>query len=1135
MMPHRSHRTGYWQAQGLVELALSRFHAAGEKHQPERQRRAFFRLANFHGRTLRVLNSAFHHQDEPLVQAALHNFQALHRGMMQMHRAAPHVVPLPLALSTHSRSEFVRDLIMRVLAETPTALDAAAIHARATELLLLGSVHLEHVLEQLQALVHTQHVLEEAGGYVRTPRLYDELDKDVAGLRALIGRTFFERFAAYGYDSLGAVEEQASALRADFAELTGMIEPVTVEHFLDTVYVLLDTSVIASAIWRHRDLLHSAYPRPYQRAAYSAFRREDYHSLVVDAPTGSGKTLIGMLCIQDWLRTLDRGQSILVLVPTSNYQQQWFAELCYHEIGLRLAPEVVFSGSPADYARYLELTGARPAVLIMTYSALAQLGSPVGKGGFDAHSVEMFLQQANVHQVILDEVHKVAEKMDSVTTAITRLLVQWQQDTSLRGLIGFSGTARAYRRRLDALGLTLCYSVPIDDLVAAGFVAPFAELGVPSAFSAREQRVRALLSAYKDALQDYFTLLGPATLRTWFGDIPLTTRMDVGHHVLGMYRGRSDWQNALESRFRVWRDGDPNMLKFTEARMVSIIQVANGWSDRDLAAHAGADVEEFRTLVDRAQAIRRELQTLVYLPKTLARLQLAGFAERVDAAQLRALPTTDLPLSAQPDAAKDLLATTLVGLYDGVSDWYLRTGEGRVATIKAVVEAERATRAVSGVIVFDRGRHLDWRHGVDVPGYEGVAGLFSELLGDPRFTVMAALSNEMYFTYDPAQPVTVRIADFVRTTLMEGDVAQAMFALFVAGLDVPERAVAQIRQDFFARLSTFTGTLEQMHAVRLGAFNAKVLRPLQRTVRRLDLGLTGERLLARLDRRNADLKRLVIAYFDYSLLAVHFREAHLAEVEQVSGARHRFQVVTMPNGARRKQLMYDLTARIVDAEELPVNFVIVSDWARTGWNVIRPNLLIDATATRNVTAWQQLRGRAIRAWPTWTNDCYRLLSVLLGHHLVTGVEAEPDQDGDLDDALRALLAEIATPAATAHLLADGVHSLPQGERTDLAVALLERRNKVTHIYELVKATGSTAQITFNRTERRWERRDGVAAKHRREVAVNPFTGEKSMDEAHAPLVYAADPRTDVPAALQQTLASMLKGTDDVIVSGWLGI
>ncbi len=1122
----------YWQAQGLVETVLSRFYAAGETNRPDRQRSAFYRLANFHGRTLRVLNSGLHKQDEPLVQATLLNLQTLHRGMLEMHRAAPHTVPLPIAFSTHSRGEFVRDLIMRVLAETPPALDIPAIHERANRLDLLGKVTAEDVTAHLQELAQALHVAREGDGFVRTPRPYIELDKDVAGLRALIGRTFFARFAAKGYDSLGAIEEQIPAFRTDFAELTGLTDPVTTEHFLETVYVLLDTSVTANKVWRHRDLLHSTYPRPYQRAAYSAFRRGDYHSLIIEAPTGSGKTLIGMLCIQDWLRTLDKGQSILVLVPTSNYQQQWLDQLCYSPHGLQLAPEVVFSGTPQDYARYEELTGGRPAVLILTYSALAQVGSPLGKGGFDAQSIERFLQQADVQHVILDEVHKVAEASDSVTADIVRLFASWQRDTSLRSLIGFSGTVQTYSQRLAALGLTLCYSVPIDELVAAGYVAPFAELGVATAFSQRERRARDLLSAYKKVIQEYGALLGPARLRQWFGALPAAERNFLAHDVLGMYRGRSDWEEALAARFEGWIEGDPEELKLTEAHMISILQLANGWSDRALAQQADVAPGVFRELVQRLNAVREELQTLVYAPKTLKRLARTGFAETLPVADLRALPQAGLPASAQPDAAKDLLATSIVGLYDGISDWYLRTGEGRVATVKAIVEAERAARPVSGIIVFDRGRHLDWRHGLSVPGYEGVAGLFGELLGDVRFTVMAALSNEMYLTYDPQDPVTQRIAAFIHTRLMNGDVAQAIFNLLVAGLDLDPELQAKLQDRFFTDLTAFTDTLEEMHAAQPSAFNRKVLRPLRRVVTGLKLGLPGERLLARTDRRNADLKRLLQTYFDYGLLATHFRDARVAEVEQVSGMRRAYQVVTMPGGARRKQLMYDLTARIVDADEVPINFVIVSGWARTGWNVIRPNVLIDATATRDATAWQQLRGRAIRAWPTWDNDCYRLLSVLVGHQLLTGVETGPEEE-ELDRALLDLLEEIATPDQIDRLAGQGVCALSEEERQGLAVALMTSRNKVTHIYELIKATGSTSQVVYDRVAKRWERREAIAAKHEQEVAVNPFTGEKSVGVANAPLVYARSPRSDSPIDLQRHLTKVLSGCDPVIVAGWL--
>ena len=70
--------------------------------------------------------------------------------------------------------------------------------------------------------------------------------------------------------------------------------------------------------------------------------------------------MIGMLCIQDWLRTLRPGQSILVLVPTSNYQQQWIGELCFNRIGLRLPPELVFSGTPGQLERFKRRTGQPP-------------------------------------------------------------------------------------------------------------------------------------------------------------------------------------------------------------------------------------------------------------------------------------------------------------------------------------------------------------------------------------------------------------------------------------------------------------------------------------------------------------------------------------------------------------------------------------------------------------------------------------------------------------------------------------------------------------------------------------------------------------------------------------------------------
>jgi hypothetical protein len=76
-------------------------------------------------------------------------------------------------------------------------------------------------------------------------------------------------------------------------------------------------------------------------------------------------------------------------------------------------------------------------------------------------------------------------------------------------------------------------------------------------------------------------------------------------------------------------------------------------------------------------------------------------------------------------------------------------------------------------------------------------------------------------------------------------------------------------------------------------------------------------------------------------------------------------------------------------------------------------------------------------------------------------------------------------------------------------------------------------VQYDRTARMWQRKENIALKHEYEVAVDPVSGEKLAGAGHAPLVYADDPRVDVPAALQQRLAEVIDGSDDRIVSGWL--
>jgi hypothetical protein len=139
----------------------------------------------------------------------------------------------------------------------------------------------------------------------------------------------------------------------------------------------------------------------------------------------------------------------------------------------------------------------------------------------------------------------------------------------------------------------------------------------------------------------------------------------------------------------------------------------------------------------------------------------------------------------------------------------------------------------------------------------------------------------------------------------------------------------------------------------------------------------------------------------------------------------------------------------------------------------------------------------------------------------------------LDERLWKLLNEVASPELRERIAAKGIVELSDAERTTLAIALMRRYNKVTHIYELVKAYGTTSQVEFERPEKIWRRRENITAKHDHELAVNIFDGRKQTGEGHAPLLYADDPRTDIPAALQKYLQEVIKDRDAMIVAGWL--
>src|SRR4051812_8950336 len=172
--PEVSRGTGraYWQAQAIAEVALGEFALAAEQRDRAAQRRAFYLLAGFYGRTRRIVRSALAGGKESLAQAALRNLVVLHRPLTQMHRTAPDTVPLALLLDRRARDDLARDLVVRVLGESPAPLPAATVVARVNELDALGPIAPGTIRRHLVDLEASGHVERAEKGYARASRTY---------------------------------------------------------------------------------------------------------------------------------------------------------------------------------------------------------------------------------------------------------------------------------------------------------------------------------------------------------------------------------------------------------------------------------------------------------------------------------------------------------------------------------------------------------------------------------------------------------------------------------------------------------------------------------------------------------------------------------------------------------------------------------------------------------------------------------------------------------------------------------------------------------------------------------------------------------------------------------------------------
>ena len=199
---------------------------------------------------------------------------------------------------------------------------------------------------------------------------------------------------------------------------------------------------------------------------------------------------------------------------------------------------------------------------------------------------------------------------------------------------------------------------------------------------------------------------------------------------------------------------------------------------------AGVDVEAFSKLLEEIHQIKSDLTGLIYIPSTLELLRVSGFATNFNGSEMQFALSQATNQAARNEVLKSAIASNIVGLYEGLREWYFRVGEGRVEVIKAVIDAERAVRKVDGVIIFDTARRIDWKADLAVPGYQRLGGLYAQLLGDKRFVPYAVLSSEQYLPYDEHNPLPPKISAFVEKELMQGEIAKAMSDLVFQGLDI---------------------------------------------------------------------------------------------------------------------------------------------------------------------------------------------------------------------------------------------------------------------------------------------------------------------------------------------------------------
>jgi len=919
----------------------------------------------------------------------------------------------------------------------------------------------------------------------------------------------------------------------------------------------------------HQDIINSPIPRPYQLEAYYMFKGDNYNADIIDSPTGSGKTLMGMMCIQDWLRTLRKDESVLVLVPTQNYQSQWVDEVCFNEIGLQISPNFVFSGTITQLENFISKTREIPPIIILTYTSLAQV---IGTKVIKEKQLKQLINWLGVRSVLFDEAHKIVEQETSATYEVAKRIVKLFKGAHIENLIGFSGTAKSYEKAFKKLGMKLIYIVPEKELVLHGFVAPIAELGVTFAYSGREKAIREIHNEIKVNMKQLWSYFGYNNLRREFQKIPMNDRLFICKELIGMYQSyRSEMvTEKLKAKFNEWAPGkDKGPLSLSDVNMVLTIQIYNSWSDISLA-HNSQHPNSAREIVDETEKLIIRLEQLIRIPS----LQKMITSEKYGKRMLKRQTIYNIRKETKDrretiKKVRDIMCSTMVGIYKTLDIWArTKIGEGRVGTFQSIINAEEEIRDVKGVVIFDTGRtiKIEDDSGIGSPGFSGVGGSFAQTLGTDiiKYNPIAVQSSEMYISYNPEleKPLQVMMADFIRKEVIIDKLTERIFMELIYELPFQEQLSNFIYLTFKELMVEYASTLKKVYRARFSEFSRKVFQPLEKFIDEmhiLDDGLllSVNMLKDRIDNPSVRIKNIIQKLYDYATIARKIEYAKKGTLQTAAGELQDYYFLNMPSG-RQKQLIYDLVSDFIDAEDLPIQLVFVSSWARTGWDVRTPDILIDATATRDITAWQQLRGRAMRALESWTIDCYRTISVLLGkagvaNKIIQRLPPEMQQNfqkirkqfatkEQLDPKMIELLINSIDDAQISpeekinfktRIQTGNVNKFSTTERMKLIIYLMLSKNKVAHIFEMVKASGSTSQVEYDKRKGIWRRKASIAKKHRGEPILPVPGAERSRGKYVAPLIYSKDPTADTPTEIKDTLKGLLNGLDEDLLDDWV--